>query len=337
MTTKLSSHWLFLGFLGTQSIFQPTRCKQIKTQQSWNWNNRQPMQAWTRVYDPFLFVHLDPRCCYSELGYQRPASQVVDIRTSMELNAIVLSFLLDFMDYARGDTEAESLRIVSRDFQRSLYDVSLRPELIQFCMLLLFDRNHRRLENWENPVPEPWFHPMPKTQFGCRKDIPEFDQTGKSCLRRLLIANLDDIDVFICFLLVMTPLKSSMPYWCGPDSEDMKNEFEWYCLKQPALRTLRSYLRAMVQRTNIIFHWDTSFEKSDFGGVSIRHCLTWRFRPGCRDAEANFTVRRRLRGKHAAHHLYCANHLITIVGNPVSDKLWNKVLEHARMLQRHPM
>ena len=261
----------------------------------------------------------------------------------MELHAIVLSFLLNCVDgnFLRSifdvilNSEAEALRIVSRDFQRSLYDVILRPEFIQFCMLSLFDRNHRLLENWENPVPEPWFHPMPKTQFGCRKDIPEFDQTGKSCLRRLLIANLDDIDVFICFLLVMTPLKSSMPYWCGPDSDDMKNEYEWYCLKLPALRTLRSYLRAAVQHTNMIFDWDTSFKsRLGYGGavnVYHSHCLTWRFRPGCRDAGANFTVRRRLRGKHAAHHLHCVNHLITINGDEVSEKLWDKVLSERKL------
>ena len=178
-------------------------------------------------------------------------------------------------------------------------------------------------------MPEPWFRQMPNTQFGFRKDLPKADDTPQ--LRRLIIANLHDVDVFYCFLLDMTPLKDDMPYWCGPDSDDMNNEFEWYCLKQPALRTLRSYLRAMVQHTNIIFHWDTSFVP---GCLYISHCLTWRFRPGCRDAGANFTKRRRLHGKHAAHHLYCANHLITIVGDPVSDKLWNKVLEDARMMSK---
>ena len=252
----------------------------------------------------------------------------------MELNAIVLSFVLDFMDYPRGDSDAESLRIVSRDFQRSLYDVSLRPEIIQMFMLILFDREHRRLEDWENPMPEPWFRPMLNAQFGFRKNMPELDQTRKSCLRRLFIANLEDIDVFICFLRHMTPLKSSLPYHCGPDADDMENEFTWYCLKLPALRTLRSYLRAAVQHTNIIFDWDTSFKppcgcEGPAFGVYNRHCTSWRFRPGCRDAGANFTVRRRLHGKHAAHHLHCVNRLITIHGDEVSDRLWDKVLREA--------
>jgi len=169
--------------------------------------------------------------------------------TSMELHAVVLSFVLDFLDVLRSDNDAACLRIVSRDFQRSLYDVILRPEIIQRFMLIFFDREHRRLANWENPVPEPWFHPESKTQFGCRRNMPEFDQTRKSCLRRLFIANLEDIDVFICFLRHMTPLKSSLPYHCGPDADDMENEFTWYCLKLPALRTLRSYLRAALQHT----------------------------------------------------------------------------------------
>ena len=123
----------------------------------------------------------------------------------MELNAVVLSFVLDFLDILRDHSLRQAFRVVSRDFQKSLYDVILRPEAIQWFMQNIFDRYQCHAE-WDNPVPEPWFHRVPKTQFGRRRDMPKFDQTRKSCLRRLFIDNLEDTDVFICFLLCMSPL-----------------------------------------------------------------------------------------------------------------------------------
>jgi len=138
----------------------------------------------------------------------------------------------------------------------------------------------------------------------------------------------------------MTPLKSSLPYRGDPDPPRflrtlLMSEYTWYGLKLPALRTLRSYLRAALQHTNIILDWDTSFNppcgyEGPAFGVYHRHRLSWRFRPGCRDAGANFRVRRRLHGKRAAHHLHCVNRLITIHGDEVSDRLWDKVLRKAR-------
>ena len=64
----------------------------------------------------------------------------------MELNAIVLSFVLDFLDVLRIESLTASFRVVSRNFQNSLYDVILRPEAIQRFMLILFDDRNQCLE-----------------------------------------------------------------------------------------------------------------------------------------------------------------------------------------------
>ena len=69
----------------------------------------------------------------------------------MELNAIVLSFVLDVLDLLWADGDAVSLRTVSKDFQKTLYDVILKPEAIQEYMRTLFERNRRSSAIW------PWY------------------------------------------------------------------------------------------------------------------------------------------------------------------------------------
>ena len=257
--------------------------------------------------------------------------------SSMELNVIVFCFVLHDLGALRSLSDEESLRIVSRGFQRSLYDVILKPEAIRQLMLILFrEFGPSLVQRWENIVPEPWFHPWKHTQFGPMRDMPVIDHTRKSCTRRLFIYQIEDIDVFIWFLAYMTPLTSSQPYHCGPDADHMENEFTWYCIKLPALRALRWYLRAAVQHTNMMFVWDSIFEAQfDYEGVAFghyhRHCLSWRFKSGAGGAGANFAVLRRLRGKQAAQHHHFVNSLITIYGNEVSDQLWHKVLHQAAL------
>ena len=262
----------------------------------------------------------------------------------MELNAIVLSFVLDFLDVFREDDDAVCLRTVSRDFQKTLYDVILKPEAIQEYMRTLFERNRRTLAKWPKYTEaESWFCPFPITQFGWMKPMLELDRTYKRCRKRLFISRLQDIDVFIWFLRDLTSLKSDQPYHCGPDSDDFEQVWLWYCIKLPALRTLRWFLRAAVQHTKLVFVWDTCFEAPEgyeghAFGVSPEHCLSWTFRPRCSDRRSTFPVRQRLRSKQAAQHLFRFEQpLITIIGDQMSDMLWEEVLRKALKIVPPPL
>ena len=285
------------------------------------------------------------------------------------MNTLVLSIVKDYLrleeevdsdgSFRHLDNEVQALRTVSRHFQKCLYDIILRPDVIQKYMEKIFPEIHRSVARLQKLRPQLWFEVEATTQFSVRKELPGTRSADMQWMRRLSITTLEDTDVFIWFLIFMTPLRSSYDYVRVPDDleeywymfdpdewhETKKDQCEWMCELEPCLRAVRWLLRAAVQHTNTIFVWETSFARAlgcEENDKQLRHRLSWinkpertdpadceRLRGRARLALALLSGRRRLRGKQKADNLHFVNPLITIIGGEVSDELWNLVLERA--------